>query len=99
MADYAAIIGAGISLIGGIKESSDARKQQKAQYAAEERLAKLAIQAQKDADREKFQRERELWSKAMSPYAGFSRSPSLQGLSQMNTPYTTVDSPGLSPNG
>lgn len=91
MGDYAELIAAGITVVGGAMKGKSDSKQAKAQMAAEERLARRVINAQAAMDREKFHRERELWQKALAPYAGMSRAPSLAGLSQMNTPYTQFD--------
>ena len=87
--------GVGLKLIGGAMEGKSNRQMVKAQTNAAERLTRLQLQAQKDMEREKWGRERELWQKAMGAYSGFSRAPTLAGKSQMHTPYTEVNSPGL----
>lgn len=89
-----AAIGAGSSLLGGAAEGRSQKKMAKAQRQAEERLFRLQVQAEKDMEREKWIRERELWQKAMGAYSGFSKAPTLVGKSQMHTPYTQIDSPG-----
>lgn len=101
MGDYSAYAAAAAQLVGGYMKGKGEKDAAKASDATQLRLAKMGIDAAKDMEREKFQRERELWQKAMGAYSGFSQAPSLRGLSQMNTPYTqynTVDQQPENPN-
>lgn len=92
------VASAGLKLIGGAMDAKHERQLTRAQINAAEKLARLQLQGAKDMERERFARERELWSKAMGAYSGFSQAPTLQGRSQMDTPYTQINSPGTGYN-
>ena len=90
--------GDALKLVGGAMEGKNQRAMLRAQTNSNERIARMGIQATKDLDRERFARDRELWKKAMGAYSGFSNAPTLAGKSQMDTPYTQIDTPGLGYN-
>lgn len=99
MGDMAEPITGGVTkLVGGALQGKHERQLTRAQINAAEKLARLQLQGAKDMERERFARERELWSKAMGAYSGFSQAPTLQGRSQMDTPYTQINSPGTGYN-
>lgn len=95
MGDLKEVVTGGVlGIIGDERKGKHDRQLLRARLNAEEKLARLELQGQKDIMRESFAKERERWKKAMGAYSGFSKAPTLAGRSQMDTPYTEINSPG-----
>lgn len=93
MGQWAQIGAAALQVGGGLYSDKQAKGASEADRKAQERLVRLSLQNERDMDRERWERERQLWRDAATSMSNFSNASHLAQYTT-NSPTPRVETPG-----